>query len=119
MILRVNYFDGNTPIAKFASGCEQSQLSYRDYMYYDWAYNDGYYPYGASSNAAASSVQSLKFGGKEVERRGGLNWHDFKARWYNATSVTTSTADPLTAETPQLSPYAWSPTTPCATSTPQ
>ena len=26
---------------------------------------------------------------------------------YNATSVTTSTADPLAAETPQLSPYAW------------
>jgi hypothetical protein len=26
---------------------------------------------------------------------------------YNATSVTTSTADPLSAETPQLSPYAW------------
>ena len=77
----MNYFDGNTPIAKFASGCENSQLSYRDYMYYDRAYNDGYYPYGAASNAAAASVQPLKFGGKELERRGGLNWHDFKARW--------------------------------------
>lgn len=44
MILRVNYFDRNTPIAKFASGCEQSQLRYRDYMYYDRAYNDGYGP---------------------------------------------------------------------------
>ena len=54
-----------------------------------------------------AGVQPLKFGGKEVERRGGLNWHDFEARWYNATSVTTSTADPLSAETPQLSPYAW------------
>ena len=65
-----------------------------------------------------ASVQPLKFGGKEVERHGGLGWHDFEARWYNATSVTTSTADPFTAETPQLSPYAWSPATPCATSTP-
>ena len=41
--------------------------------------HDGYYPYGALANAAASSVQPLKFGGKEVERRGGLNWHDFEA----------------------------------------
>ena len=68
----MNYFDGNTPIAKFASGCEQSQLRYRDYMYYDRAYNDGYGPYVAASNAAAASVQPLKFGGKELERRGGL-----------------------------------------------
>ena len=33
--------------------------------------HDGYYPYGAASNAAAASVQPLKFGGKELERRGG------------------------------------------------
>ena len=69
--------------------------------------HDGYYPYGALANAAASSVQPLKFGGKELERYEGVDDYDFGARWYNATSLTTSTADPLAAETPQLSPYAW------------
>lgn len=101
----MNYFDGNTPIAKFASGCENSQLSYRDYMYYDRAYNDGYYPYGAASNAAASSVQPLKFGGKEVERRGGLGWHDFEARWLSNGRFTTQ--DPKCETYYPLSPYAY------------
>ena len=38
-------------------------------MYYDRSYNEGY---GAASNAAAASVQPLKFGGKELERRGNI-----------------------------------------------
>ena len=110
MILRVNYFDGNTPIAKFASGCEQSQLRYRDYMYYDRAYNDGYGPYVAASNAAAASVQPLKFGGKEVERHGGLGWHDFEARWLSNGRFTTQ--DPKRESYYPLSPYAWCAGTP-------
>ena len=58
--------------------------------------------YGAASNAATASEQPLKFGGKELERHGGLNWHDLEARWYNATSVTTLAPDYL-----GLSPCAW------------
>ena len=38
-------------------------------MYYDRSYNEGY---GAASNAVASSVQPLKFGGKVLERRGNI-----------------------------------------------
>ena len=83
-------------------------------MYYDRSYNEGY---GAASNAAAASVQPLKFGGKEVERRGGLNWHDFKARWLSNGRFTTQ--DPKRETYYPLSPYAWSPAPPCATSTPQ
>ena len=66
---------------------------------------DGYYPYGAASNAAASSVQPLKFGGKELERRGGLNWHDFEARWLSNGRFTTQ--DPKRESYYPLSPYAW------------
>ncbi len=58
--------------------------------------------YGVASNAAASSVQPLKFGGKELERYGGLNWHDFEARWLSNGRFTTLAPDYL-----GLSPYAW------------
>ncbi len=58
--------------------------------------------YNQRPGYAAASVQPLKFGGKELERHGGLNWHDLEARWYNATSVTTLAPDYL-----GLSPYAW------------
>ncbi len=68
--------------------------------------------YHYSQCARHGEHQPLKYTGKELERHGGLGWHDFEARWYNATSVTTSTADPLTAETPQPSPYAWCAGTP-------
>ncbi len=71
-------------------------------MYYDRSYNEGY---GAASNAAAASVQPLKFGGKEVERHGGLNWHDFKARWLSNGRFTTQ--DPKRETYYPLSPYAY------------
>ena len=61
--------------------------------------------YHYSQCARHGEHQPLKYTGKELERYEGVD--DFGARWYNATSVTTSTADPLAAETPQLSPYAW------------
>ena len=52
-----------------------------------------------------AGVQPLKFGGKEVERRGGLNWHDFEARWLSNGRFTTQ--DPKRETYYPLSPYAW------------
>ena len=63
--------------------------------------------YHYSQCARHGEHQPLKYTGKELERYEGVDDYDFGARWYNATSLTTSTADPLSAETPQLSPYAW------------
>ncbi len=72
--------------------------------------HDGYYPYGAASNAAAASVQPLKFGGKEVERHGGLGWHDFKARWLSNGRFTTQ--DPKRETYYPIPPTPIAPTTP-------
>ena len=52
-----------------------------------------------------AGVQPLKFGGKELERRGGLNWHDFKARWLSNGRFTTQ--DPKRETYYPLSPYAY------------
>ena len=52
-----------------------------------------------------AGVQPLKFGGKEVERRGGLNWHDFEARWLSNGRFTTQ--DPKRETYYPLSPYAY------------
>ena len=57
-----------------------------------------------TSNVNAG-VQSLKFGGKEVERHGGLGWHDFKARWLSNGRF--ATQDPKRETYYPLSPYAW------------
>jgi RHS repeat-associated protein len=68
---------------------------------------DGYYPYGAASNAAAASVQPLKYTGKELDRMNGLDHYDFGARWYDAARIGTTTTDPMASKYPHLSPYAW------------
>ena len=79
---------------------------------------NAYYPYGALMTGWGATYtpgftsltgehQPLKYTGKELERYEGVDDYDFGARWYNSTSLTTPTADPLAAETPQLSPYAW------------
>ena len=52
-----------------------------------------------------AGVQPLKFGGKEVERHGGLGWHDFEARWLSNGRFTTQ--DPKRETYYPLSPYAY------------
>lgn len=42
-----------------------------------------YYPFGGTF-AGSTSVQPYKYNGKELDRKGGLEWYDYGARHYDA-----------------------------------
>ena len=43
-----------------------------------------YYPFGGVMASSTNSVQSYKYNGKELDRKGGLDWYDYGARMYDA-----------------------------------
>ncbi|WP_286438867.1 RHS repeat-associated core domain-containing protein [Bacteroides acidifaciens] len=73
-----------------------------------------YYPFGgllsSSTSAAASavnSVQPYKYNGKELDRKSGLDWYDYGARWYDAVLGRWHAVDPLAESYIGLSPYSY------------
>ena len=44
-----------------------------------------YYPFGGLMSNAGNNVQPYKYNGKELDRKGGLDWYDYGARHYDAT----------------------------------
>lgn len=63
-----------------------------------------YYPFGGVF-ASISSVQPYKYNGKELDRKGGLDWYDYGARHYDANLGRWHAVDPMTEEDYSLSPY--------------
>ena len=53
-----------------------------------------YYPFGGTF-ASTSSVQDYKYNGKELDRKGSLDWYDYGARRYDAALGRWHAADPL------------------------
>ena len=43
-----------------------------------------YYPFGGLMASSFGSVQDYKYNGKELDRKNGLDWHDYGARMYDA-----------------------------------
>ena len=43
-----------------------------------------YYPFGGLMSNVCNNVQSYKYNGKELDRKGGLDWYDYGARHYDA-----------------------------------
>ena len=71
-----------------------------------------------TENAAASAVNSRLHIGKEFTGFDGLWWYDNEARQYDPLTMRFTTLDPLAANYPSLSPYAYCATTPSTISTP-
>ena len=43
-----------------------------------------YYPFGGLMSNGCNNVQPYKYNGKELDRKGGLDWYDYGARYYDA-----------------------------------
>ena len=66
-----------------------------------------YYPYGMLMNGVSKSVQPYKFGGKELDRIGGINHYDFHARQLQLPIPHFYQQDPYADKYPHLSPYLY------------
>ncbi|MDC2624448.1 DUF6443 domain-containing protein [Bacteroides ovatus] len=63
-----------------------------------------YYPFGGIF-ASTSSVQPYKYNGKELDRKGGLDWYDYGARMYDAALGRWHGVDPMADKYYGISPY--------------
>lgn len=68
-----------------------------------------YYPFGGvyADAGNGASVQPYKLGGKELDRMHGLDWYDFSARSYDATTMRWTAIDPLAEKFYHISPYTY------------
>ena len=67
-----------------------------------------YYPLGGLMSNVCNNVQLYKYNGKELDRKGGLNWYDYGARHYDAMIGRWHVVDPMAEKY-----YGWSPYTYC------
>lgn len=66
-----------------------------------------YYPFGGLMASSTNTVQSYKYNGKELDRKGGLDWYDYGARHYDATIGRWHVVDPMGEKYYNWSPYAY------------
>ncbi|NDV79989.1 RHS repeat domain-containing protein, partial [Dysgonomonas sp. 511] len=67
-----------------------------------------YYPFGmAFADNENEEVQPYKYNGKELDRKHGLNWYDYSARYYDSTVPRFTTVDPLAEKYYSISPYVY------------
>nr|WP_226812829.1 RHS repeat-associated core domain-containing protein [Bacteroides nordii] len=67
-----------------------------------------YYPFGGSfGEETVISNQPYKFGGKELDKMHGLDWHDFGARYQRNDVPSWIGVDPLCEKYYSISPYAY------------
>ena len=69
--------------------------------------NDYYAFGGLMSTSSRQSVQPYKYNGKELDRKGGLDWYDYGARYYDAALGRWHVVDPMAEEYYSLSPYVY------------
>ena len=60
------------------------------------------------ATSSRQSVQPYKYNGKELDRKGGLDWYDYGARMYDAVLGRWHAVDPMSEKY-----YSWSPYTYC------
>lgn len=65
-----------------------------------------YYPFGGIL-ASTSSVQPYKYNGKELDRKGGLDWYDYGARMYDPVLGRWHVADPMSEKNYSITPYGY------------
>ncbi len=65
-----------------------------------------YYPFGGVF-ANSQSVQTYKYNGKELDRKGGLDWYDYGTRHYDASIGRFMKPDRFSEKYVSLSPYQY------------
>lgn len=65
-----------------------------------------YYPFGGVF-ASISSVQPYKYNGKELDRKGGLDWYDYGVRQYDPILGRFMNVDPLAESSYFINPHAY------------
>ena len=63
-----------------------------------------YYPFGGVFSSTGDA-QLYKYNGKELDRKGGLDWYDYGARYYDAALGRWHVVDPMAEEYYDLNPY--------------
>ncbi|WP_294550842.1 RHS repeat-associated core domain-containing protein [uncultured Bacteroides sp.] len=66
-----------------------------------------YYPFGGLMTSSIGTAQPYKYNGKELDRKGGLDWYDYGARHYDAALGRFITIDPLAESTYFVNPYTY------------
>ena len=66
-----------------------------------------YYPFGGTFASAENSIQPYKYNGKELDRKGGLDWYDYGARMYDAALGRWHVVDPLSEKYYSVNPYVY------------
>ena len=66
-----------------------------------------YYPFGGLISNVCNNVQSYKYNGKELDRKGGLDWYDYEARYYDPLIGMFLSVDPLSENSYSVNPYAY------------
>ena len=66
-----------------------------------------YYPFGGLMASSSVSVQPYKYNGKELDRKGGLDWYDYGARHYDATLGRWHVVDLMAEKYYGVSPYSY------------
>lgn len=66
-----------------------------------------YYPFGGLMSSSTASVQPYKYNGKELDRKGGLDWYDYGARHYDAAIGRWHMVDPMADKYYDVGPYVY------------
>ena len=66
-----------------------------------------YYPFGGTFASSVGSVQPYKYNGKELDRKGGLDWYDYGARHYDAAIGRWHAVDPMAEKYYEITPYGY------------
>lgn len=66
-----------------------------------------YYPFGGLMSNVCNNVQPYKYNGKELDRKGGLDWYDYEARYYDPLIGMFLSIDPLSENSYSVNPYAY------------
>ena len=69
--------------------------------------NDYYAFGGLMSTSSRQSVQPYKYNGKELDRKGGLDWYDYGARYYDVALGRWHVVDPMSEKYYGVSPYLY------------
>lgn len=66
-----------------------------------------YYPFGGLLSSSTASAQPYKYNGKELDRKGGLDWYDYGAKMYDAAIGRWHVVDPSSEKYYGVTPYAY------------
>lgn len=66
-----------------------------------------YYPFGGLMTSPMNSIQLYKYNGKELNRKNGLDWYDYGARYYEPVLGRFMTVDPMAEKYYEWSLYAY------------